>query len=118
MLKKDKIYNNKYIKISKIGGGSFGAVYLVKEKETDKLFAMKKYYLDNLGNGGAKRQFEILSKFDHENIHKVVDMFIAGNKNQYLITYYYKNNLYDYVTKKLPEKVIKQIIYQIVCGVN
>ena len=114
----EKIYNNKYIKVSKIGGGSFGAVYLVKDKDTEKLYAMKKFYLDNLGNGGAKKQYEILSKFNHENIHKVIDMFISKNKNQYLITPYVKNNLYDYVSKKLPEKVIKQIIYQVLCGVN
>ena len=114
----EKLYNNKYLKVSKIGGGSFGAVYLVKEKETNKVYAMKKFYLDNLSNGGAKKQYEILSKFNHENIHKVIDMFVAPNKNQYLITPYYQNNLYNYTSKKLPEKVIKQIIYQIVCGVN
>jgi serine/threonine protein kinase len=114
----EKLYNNKYVKVSKIGGGSFGAVYLVKEKDTNKEYAMKKFYLDNLSNGGAKKQYEILSKFNHENIHKVVDMFVAPNKNQYLITPYYQNNLYDYTSKKLPEKVIKQIIYQILCGVN
>ena len=114
----EKLYNNKYIKISKIGGGSFGSVYLVKDKDTNNLYAMKKFYLDNLGNGGAKKQYEILSKFDHENIHKVIDMFISKNNNQYLITQYYQNNLYDYVSKKLPEKVIKQIIYQIICGIR
>ena len=114
----EKLYNNKYVKVSKIGGGSFGAVYLVKEKDTNKVYAMKKFYLDNLGNGGAKNQYEILSKFNHENVHKVIDMFVAPNKNQYLITPYYQNNLYNYTSKKLPEKVIKQIIYQIVCGVN
>ena len=114
----EKLYNNKYIKVSKIGGGSFGAVYLVKDKDTNNLYAMKKYYLDNLSKGGAKKQYEILSKFNHENIHKVIDMFISKNNNQYLITPYYQNNLYDYVSKKLPEKVIKQIIFQVLCGIN
>ena len=116
--KSEKIYNGKYIKLSKIGGGSFGQVYLVKDIKTNKEYAMKKFYLDNLGNGGAVKQFEILSKFDHENIHKVVDMFIAPNKNQYLVTPYYSNNLYNYVTKKLPEKVIKQIILQIIKAIK
>jgi serine/threonine protein kinase len=114
----EKLYNNKYVKVSKIGGGSFGSVYIVKDKNTNKLYAMKKFYLDNLGAGGAKKQYEILSKFDHENIHKAIDMFISKNKNQYLITPYYQNNLYDYVSKKLPEKVVKQIIFQIICGIN
>ena len=111
--KSEKIYNEKYIKLSKIGGGSFGQVYLVKDIKNNKEYAMKKFYLDNLGNGGAVKQFEILSKFDHENIHKVVDMFISPNKNQYLITPYYSNNLYNYISKKLPEKIIKQIIFQV-----
>ena len=117
-MKSIKLYNDKYIKVSKIGGGSFGAVYLVKEKDTNNLYAMKKFYLDNLSNGGAKKQYEILSKFNHENIHKVIDMFISKNNNQYLITPYYPNNLYDYVSPKLPEKAIKQIIFQILNGVN
>lgn len=116
--KSQKLYNNKYLKISKIGGGSFGQVYLVKDKDTQKEYAMKKFYLDNLGNGGAVKQFEILSKFNHENIHKVVDMFVSPNTNQYLVTPYYKNNLYDYVSKKLPEKVIKQIILQVLKAAN
>ena len=117
-MKVEKLYNNKYIKVSKIGGGSFGAVYLVKDKDTNNLYAMKKFYLDNLGNGGAKKQYEILSKFNHENIHKVIDMFISKNNNQYLITQYYQNNLYDYVKQKLPERIIKQIILQILNGIN
>jgi serine/threonine protein kinase len=45
-------------------------------------------------------------------------MFIAPNKNQYLVTPYYSNNLYNYVTKKLPEKVIKQIILQIIKAIK
>ena len=114
--KSEKVYNGKYIKLSKIGGGSFGQVYLVKDIKDNKQCAMKKFYLDNLGNGGAIKQFEILSKFDHENIHKVIDMFVAPNKNQYLVTPYYSKNLYNYVTKNLPERVIKQIIFQILNG--
>ena len=114
--KSEKIYNGKYVKLSKIGGGSFGQVYLVKDIKDNKQYAMKKFYLDNLGNGGAVKQFEILSKFDHENIHKVIDMFVAPNKNQYLVTPYYSKNLYNYVTKNLPERVIKQIILQVING--
>ena len=42
--KSEKIYNGKYIKLSKIGGGSFGQVYLVKDIKTNKEYAMKKFY--------------------------------------------------------------------------
>ena len=115
----EKIYNNKYKKVSKIGGGSFGCVYLVKDiTDNDKLYAMKKFYLDNIGKGGAIKQYELLSKFKHENIHEVKETFTRPNKNQYLITEYYPNNLYDFVQKNLPEKVIKNIIYQLIKAVN
>ena len=43
-----KLYNNKYTKLEKIGGGSFGCVYLVEDESTHKKFAMKKFYLDNV----------------------------------------------------------------------
>lgn len=44
------LYNNKYSKIQKIGGGSFGCVYLVEDTTTNKQYAMKKFYLDNVIN--------------------------------------------------------------------
>lgn len=38
--------------------------------------------------------------------------------NQYLISYYYQNNLYDYVKKSLTEKTIKGIMKQIITVVG
>jgi serine/threonine protein kinase len=32
---------NKYLIIRELGRGSFGGVYLVRDEETDKLYAMK-----------------------------------------------------------------------------
>ncbi len=38
---------SKYEKISKLGEGGFGKVYLIKDKETEKTFAMKTLNLNN-----------------------------------------------------------------------
>ncbi len=44
-----KTYNQTYIKIEKIGQGAFGCVYKVQHIEDEnRLFAMKKYYLDHV----------------------------------------------------------------------
>ena len=112
MEKQQKLYNDKYIKIKKIGGGSFGMVYIVEEKDSKKQFAMKKFYMDNLNNGGAEKQFSLLTQFDHRNIVKVIEEF-KQNGNQYLITEYFSNNLYNFSKKPTQEKDVKQIIKQL-----
>ena len=109
-----KLYNNKYEKKLKIGGGSFGSVYLVEDITTHKQYAMKKFYLDNLSNGGANKQLNLLTQFSHENIIEVIEAF-TNKENQYLITSYYPNNLLSFIKEEqLPEKVIKGIMIQII----
>ena len=109
-----KLYNNKYEKKLKIGGGSFGSVYLVEDITTHKQYAMKKFYLDNLSNGGANKQLNLLTQFSHEDIIEVIEAF-TNKENQYLITSYYPNNLLSFIKEEqLPEKVIKGIMIQII----
>ena len=38
----------KYKKLCKIGYGSYGYVYKVEENEGGKLYALKKFFLDNV----------------------------------------------------------------------
>lgn len=45
---KKQLYCGKYTKVSKIGGGSFGCVYLVEDSTSKIQYAMKKFYLDNV----------------------------------------------------------------------
>ena len=75
---------------------------------------MKKFYLDNLSNGGANKQLNLLTQFSHENIIEVIEAF-TNKENQYLITSYYPNNLLSFIKEEqLPEKVIKGIMIQII----
>jgi serine/threonine protein kinase len=48
MMKSKNLYNDKYTKIKKIGEGSYGCVYLVRNEEDGKNYAMKKFYLDHV----------------------------------------------------------------------
>ena len=51
MSKVNKVYNQKYIKIKKIGNGAFGCVYkVILDNDKNQQYAMKKYYLDNVKN--------------------------------------------------------------------
>ncbi len=44
-----KTYNQTYNKITKIGTGAFGCVYKVHHiSDENRLYAMKKYYLDHV----------------------------------------------------------------------
>jgi serine/threonine protein kinase len=106
------IYNGKYSKVKKIGGGSFGFVYLVENIDTHKQYAMKKFYLDNLKEDSVIKQFNILKSLSSSHFVEAVEHFIQKD-NHYLITEYYANNLYDYVPKHLSMKTIKSLIYQL-----
>lgn len=61
-----------YQKISKIGEGTYGVVYKARQKETNKLVALKKIRL-NLQEGlhtTTIREIAILKEANHENIVK------------------------------------------------
>ena len=91
----EKLYNNNnstikesdYIKISKLGSGSYGQVYKVKHKETNKIYAMKeinkaklikenKYYQAIIEN-------EMLKICNHPNIVKYFGFY--ENKENFSI---------------------------------
>ena len=73
---------DKYDIIQKIGEGSFGTVYLVKDRLTSREYALKqiiihgnnKYSISNF-----KIFFEILSSLNHENIVKIYDTKLINN---------------------------------------
>ena len=45
---KEQYYNEKYLKLEKLGYGAFGAVFKVQDKQTGNIYAMKKFYMDNV----------------------------------------------------------------------
>lgn len=67
----------RYEKIDKIGEGTYGIVYKVKDLKTDQFVALKKIRLENEDEGmpsTAMREIAILKELDHPNIVSLIDV--------------------------------------------
>ena len=80
----------KYTKLSKIGKGSFGEVYRVKDKETGQMYVAK-ISLTEVNNNSQAEMLNISCKvninasFDHPTVLKfinIVPIILRINKNQ------------------------------------
>ena len=85
LLQKDEL--EKYVKMEKVGEGTYGVVYKSRNKETQELVALKKIRLENEDEGipsTAIREISILKQLKHPNIVELKDL-IHGEKKLYLI---------------------------------
>ena len=92
----------KYEILSKLGSGSFGSVYLARNKYTNEKVAMKqikKSTVNLLSDGEITDEIEILKNLDHPDIVRIIESF--NTKNSYiLITEYCEGGeLFDQVVK-------------------
>jgi len=65
----------KYENGKRIGGGTFGAVMLVRQKKTNKYYAAK--FLDPKArkHGSTSQELRILQSLDHDNVIKMIDWY-------------------------------------------
>ena len=82
----------------KLGAGRFGKVYLVREKQNEFICALKVIHKsqiikNNLQNQ-IRREIEIQSHFDHENILKFYDFFYDERKIYLVLEYAPGGELY------------------------
>lgn len=62
--------------MEKIGEGSFGKVYKARQKDTDKLFAIKLLYKKQMANKSEIiTEIENLKKLDHPNVIRLYEYF-------------------------------------------
>ena len=92
--------SKKYEILAKLGSGSFGSVYLAKNKFTNEKVAMKqikKSSANLLSDGEITDEIEILKNLDHPDIVRIIESF--NTKNSYiLITEYCEGGeLFDQV---------------------
>ena len=109
-------------KIKVLGKGAFGVVYLVKNNETDILYALKKTNLNNFDS--YINEINILKKFDHINIVKFHENYKKNNYYNILLEYIDGGTLESKINlkikhyKKFNNDEIKKYITQLSDGLK
>ena len=127
MEEEEDYIDNKYIKIKTLGEGSFGKVYLVKTKDTNKEFAVKVLLKENKNFEVKIKIINIISSLKSKYIINLIDYGkgqIPGNgENQYVVyEYASKGTLFDYFLfpneSSLEEKYAKILFKKILKGIQ
>ena len=121
--KEEVIDKEKLVTMNKIGAGTFGQVYTVKDSLSGKLYAVKKIYNDK---SHKNREIEIMeavrSKFV---IRKLMNYSTVseteGEEKEYIFIVMpkYESNLYEYFRNSyysMPEDLFKVYLFQIFRG--
>ena len=116
-----------YIIKSRLGIGSYGTVYKVCKKNTNKIYVIKQVSLLGLGEKEIteyKSEAKLLSSIKSNYVVKYFDSFIDNHNLNILMEYCDGGDLYQYLEKnkkkkiKLKEKIIWQIFIQMIIGLN
>lgn len=76
-MSKDNMNNEKYEKLEELGQGTFGVVFLAKNKFTEELVALKKIRKQQEEDGvpsSALREIALLMELEHVNIVKLIEV--------------------------------------------
>lgn len=113
----------KYVKLDKVGEGTYGVVYKCQNKNTKEYVALKKIRLENENEGipsTAIREISILKQMKHPNIVKLVDL-IHGDKKLYLVFEFMDYDLKKFLDMNggpLPPQLVKSYLYQITSAIR
>ena len=113
--------------IKELGKGGFGRVIQVKNKSDNNFYAIKEIIIradmkDQLDN--IKKEADILSKFDCDNIVKYYDSYFDKDKFYILMEYCEGQNLKDFINiniennELIEENTLYDIIKQICIGIK
>ena len=111
--------STKYEILSKLGSGSFGNVYLARNKFTNEKVALKqikKSSANLLSDGEIKDEIEILKKLDHPDIVRIIESFNTNNSYILITEYCEEGELFDQVKNQLSETQIAVIFRQLLSG--
>jgi len=95
-----------YLKIDKIGEGTYGVVYKARNRSTGRLVALKKIRLETEAEGvpsTAIREISLLKELEHPNVVSLIDV-IHTNRKLYLVFEFIDMDLRKYMGK-LNEKI-------------
>jgi cyclin-dependent kinase 1 len=113
-----------FIKIEKIGEGTYGVVFKGKNRKTGEIVAMKKIRLESEDEGvpsTAIREISLLKELQHPNIVCLQDVLMQEAK-LYLIFEFLTMDLKKYMDSNIPKdglmdaKLVKSYTYQLLQG--
>jgi len=113
-----------FVKIEKIGEGTYGVVFKGKNTKTGEIVAMKKIRLESEDEGvpsTAIREISLLKELQHPNIVCLMDVLMQEAK-LYLIFEYLTMDLKKYMDTNIPKdgqmdaKLTKSYTYQLLQG--
>jgi len=113
---------DKYIKMERIGEGTYGTVYKAKDKKTGDLLALKKIRLEDQAEGipsTAIREIALLKQLRHNNIVKLYDVVHTERKLTLVFEYLdqdLKKHL-DTCENGLDPAQVKSFLYQLLDGI-
>ncbi|EKX36688.1 hypothetical protein GUITHDRAFT_89936 [Guillardia theta CCMP2712] len=116
---------DKYIKLEKVGEGTYGVVYKAKEKSTQAIVALKKIRLDAEDEGvpsTAIREISLLKELQHPNIVNLKDVIHSENK-LHLVFEFLDNDLKKHMdgfnaNGGMPGHMVKSYMYQMLQGIS
>ncbi|XP_076759133.1 cyclin-dependent kinase 2 isoform X1 [Xylocopa sonorina] len=112
-----------FVKIEKIGEGTYGVVYKAKDKLTGKLVALKKIRLETETEGvpsTAIREISLLRELTHPNIVQLFDV-VDGDNHLYLVFEFLQQDLkklLDSVKGGLDQALVKSYLYQLLKAIS
>lgn len=112
-----------YVKIEKIGEGTYGVVYKGRHKRTNRLVALKKIRLESDEEGvpsTAVREISLLRELEHPNIVCLEDVLMQENK-LYLVFEFLSMDLKKYMDsippgQQMDKMLVKSYLFQITQG--
>ncbi|KAG8197973.1 hypothetical protein JTE90_029368 [Oedothorax gibbosus] len=113
-----------YMKVEKIGEGTYGVVYKGKHKKTGKVVALKKIRIENEDEGvpsTALREISSLKELKHPNIVGLVDVLMQESR-LYLVFEFLSMDLKKYLDsipngQFMDKALVKSYLYQLLEGI-
>ena len=127
LLEKESSYEYKignYLVQQTLGEGTFGKVKLGIFLPNDEKVAIKVLEKDRMTDKDdhirIKREFDMLSKFNHPNVILVTEIFESADSYYSVMEYCEKGELFNYIVKKkrLTEKESSFLYFQIINGLE
>ena len=115
-----------YTKIDKLGEGSFGEVFIVKNIKNDKLFVCKEMKLHGLDEPTIMQLFtevKVLQAVRHPNIIEMIESYkTKSNKLVLILEYASGGDLFEYIKnrkqKPIPQKQIETWVLQLLLSLK